>query len=233
MELGSSEPATLPAPAGSGPVSSSANCLVLPARRLDGAAVAMQWYQSASAAPHGLVAGGILGPRTLGPAPHHRPVPRASFFRYGSAKPSRIQPVGTRNDGARMRSKGLRGLLFVVVSLIVLVAVGALAYNVGMNAAGNGDRTFFDPMMRGYHGGYLGLGAGWFLWGIVPAILIGLGIVWLVVALSGGSGRSAPTTPVGPAEGVDRLRELSEMHDRGALSDDEFAAAKRRMLGLS
>jgi uncharacterized membrane protein len=132
-----------------------------------------------------------------------------------------------------MRSKSLRGLLFVVISLIVLVAVGARAYNVGMNAAGNGDRTFLSPMMRGYHGAYFGPGAGWFLWGIVPAVLIGLGIVWLVVALSGGSRRSAPMPAVGTSgEGVDRLKELSDMHDRGALSDDEFAAAKRKLLGL-
>jgi hypothetical protein len=31
---------------------------------------------------------------------------------------------------------------------------------------------------------------------------------------------------------VDRLRELSELHDRGSLTDEEFAAAKRKLLGL-
>ncbi len=131
-----------------------------------------------------------------------------------------------------MKSKGLRGLVFVVISLAVLVAVGAVAYNVGMNAAGTSDHTFFGPMMRG-RGMYFGGGPGWWLWGIVPAVLIGLGIVWLLVALFGGTGRNAPTTVPGPtADGVDRLRELSEMRDRGALSDDEFAAAKRKLLGL-
>jgi hypothetical protein len=31
---------------------------------------------------------------------------------------------------------------------------------------------------------------------------------------------------------VERLRELSDMHAQGHLTDDEFAAAKRKILGL-
>jgi len=41
-----------------------------------------------------------------------------------------------------------------------------------------------------------------------------------------------PTAPTNPATGVDRLRELAELHDRGALTDEEFTAAKRQLLGL-
>jgi hypothetical protein len=31
---------------------------------------------------------------------------------------------------------------------------------------------------------------------------------------------------------VERLRELSAMHTQGLLTDDEFSAAKRKLLGL-
>jgi hypothetical protein len=31
---------------------------------------------------------------------------------------------------------------------------------------------------------------------------------------------------------VERLRELSDMHSSGQLNDEEFAAAKRKLLGL-
>ncbi len=38
--------------------------------------------------------------------------------------------------------------------------------------------------------------------------------------------------PDAPAPGLaDQLTELASMHDKGALSDDEFAAAKARLLG--
>jgi Short C-terminal domain len=47
----------------------------------------------------------------------------------------------------------------------------------------------------------------------------------------------APTPPavgLGPSSGPDltaRLKELAELHDQGALSDEEFAAAKAKVLG--
>jgi hypothetical protein len=49
--------------------------------------------------------------------------------------------------------------------------------------------------------------------------------------------RVAPYTPATPGaaaaeDPVARLRELAQLHDAGALSDAEFAAAKAKVLGL-
>jgi hypothetical protein len=49
--------------------------------------------------------------------------------------------------------------------------------------------------------------------------------------------RVAPYTPASSgaaaaADPVARLRELAQLHDEGALSDAEFAAAKAKVLGL-
>jgi len=49
--------------------------------------------------------------------------------------------------------------------------------------------------------------------------------------------RVAPYTPAtsgaaGGEDAVARLRELAQLHDQGALSDAEFAAAKAKVLGL-
>jgi Short C-terminal domain len=35
-----------------------------------------------------------------------------------------------------------------------------------------------------------------------------------------------------PADDLARLKELAQLHDTGVLSDDEFAAAKAKLLGL-
>jgi hypothetical protein len=77
--------------------------------------------------------------------------------------------------------------------------------------------------------GNYGPGAG--LFGLVVVVVIGLLLFWLLAALLSpdGGGRR----PVGPAAGdVERLRELSDLHTAGKLTDDEFAAAKRKLLGL-
>jgi len=46
--------------------------------------------------------------------------------------------------------------------------------------------------------------------------------------------RRAPRAPRAPAvtDGIDRLRDLAAMHEKGQLTDEEFTAAKRRLLGL-
>jgi hypothetical protein len=46
--------------------------------------------------------------------------------------------------------------------------------------------------------------------------------------------RYTPATPgaAGAEDPVARLRELAQLHDAGALSDAEFAAAKAKVLGL-
>jgi hypothetical protein len=40
----------------------------------------------------------------------------------------------------------------------------------------------------------------------------------------------APAAPV--ADTLARLKDLAQLHDSGALTDDEFAAAKAKLLGL-
>lgn len=40
-----------------------------------------------------------------------------------------------------------------------------------------------------------------------------------------------PQQPSGPASMSDQLQKLSDLHASGALSDEEFAAAKSRLLG--
>jgi uncharacterized membrane protein len=123
-------------------------------------------------------------------------------------------------------------LLGTVAGLAILAAVAIVAYNFGVNTGDNGGHMVFGPMMQGSRGGYFGMDGGWW-WGIVPALLFGFVIVLVVWALLGGTGRSATTQAPGPSgESPAGLRELVEMHDRGALTDDEFTAAKRKLLGL-
>ena len=40
----------------------------------------------------------------------------------------------------------------------------------------------------------------------------------------------APAAPAGP-DPIQRLSELGKLHDQGVLTDEEFAAAKRQILG--
>ena len=61
--------------------------------------------------------------------------------------------------------------------------------------------------------------------------------VWLLAALlSPGRGGSSPAGPAGargPAAGeLDTLKTLSDLHAQGRLTDEEFTAAKRKLLGL-
>jgi hypothetical protein len=145
-----------------------------------------------------------------------------------------------------MRRKGALAVLGIVVAVAVLGAIGVVAYNMGVTNAGNGGHPVFGPMMRGYRGGFGMYGGDW-VWGIIPAILFVIVIFLVLVALLGGSGRGAATVPSGSAAAAAApgtadpmtfadapagLRELVEMHDRGALTDDEFAAAKRKLLGM-
>ncbi len=82
----------------------------------------------------------------------------------------------------------------------------------------------------------IGHGAGFGLFGLLGCILVGLLVFWLIAAIVFPDGRSrgpVGTSPGAPAAGdVDRLREISEMHTRGELTDEEFTAAKRKILGL-
>ncbi|MGD0248949.1 MAG: SHOCT domain-containing protein [Candidatus Limnocylindrales bacterium] len=129
-----------------------------------------------------------------------------------------------------MKRTVLLRLAALVVALAAIAIVAVVAYNLGVaNAPG-------APVMRGmrfdgHEMGWGGYGPGFGLLGLLGFVVIGVLVIWLLAALLSpdGGGRR----PVGPAAGdVERLRELSDMHTAGKLTDDEFAAAKRKILGL-
>ncbi len=140
---------------------------------------------------------------------------------------------------------GNRRYLWIAVLVIVVAAVALIAFGLGSAAA---NRGFFDNMpMRGFAPRGQGAGPGVVLGGLIwLVLLVGLGLL-LVVGLvrvldernppPGGPGQ-APASPPATTfqasvdDGIDRLRELAELHDRGKLTDEEFTAAKRRLLGL-
>lgn len=135
-----------------------------------------------------------------------------------------------------MKRNGALAVLGIAVAGVALAAVGLIAYNMGVTNGGDGGHVVFGPMMRGYRGMEFGMGVGGW-WGIIPALLVGLVIVLVVAALLAGAGRGAPSpspslAPRPSSDPPSGLRELVEMHDRGALTEEEFAAAKRKLLGL-
>jgi uncharacterized membrane protein len=66
---------------------------------------------------------------------------------------------------------------------------------------------------------------------LIGIVLLAVLFFWLLAAmLSPDRGRAAGQTVA--AGDVDRLRELSELHTAGSLTDEEFSAAKRKLLGL-
>jgi uncharacterized membrane protein len=121
-------------------------------------------------------------------------------------------------------------LLGLAIGIAALAIVGVVAYNYGVSAGHGGTQAVFGPM-RGY-GRVGGFASGYGLLGLVPALIFGLLLVGLFAVLFSGFGRSTPASAQGvPEAGVDRLRELSEMHGRGELTDTEFTAAKQKLLG--
>jgi membrane protease subunit (stomatin/prohibitin family) len=46
--------------------------------------------------------------------------------------------------------------------------------------------------------------------------------------------QAAPAAPAAPAEDADvaKLKDLGKLHEQGVLSDEEFAAAKAKILGI-
>jgi uncharacterized membrane protein len=80
-----------------------------------------------------------------------------------------------------------------------------------------------------------GSGAG-LVW-LVGCVVIGVLFVWLLAAiLAPGRGGSSPAGLAGSSSStvgdVEKLHDLSEMHAQGRLTDEEFTAAKRKLLGL-
>lgn len=124
---------------------------------------------------------------------------------------------------ASMRNR----LLAILIVVLVAVVAAAVAYNVGVgHPAGT---TFAGPFGRGGRGFMMAGGIGWFGF-LGPLVAIGL-FVGLVVLLLSAATSSAQRPPSSP-DPVDKLKELAELHAAGSLSDEEFAAAKRRLLGM-
>ena len=127
-----------------------------------------------------------------------------------------------------MKSAVVRRSIVVVIAVVALAAVAAVFYHLGVNN-GNG------PFLRGgpFRGEAIGwgYGAGFGLFGLLGLVLLGVLVFWLIAALLAPAGRTHG--PVAPSGGeMDRLHDLTEMHTRGDLTDEEFSAAKRKLLGL-
>lgn len=128
-----------------------------------------------------------------------------------------------------MRRTVIRRLAALAVVVAALAVVAIVAYNVGsghqagpFGMRGIGSRG--DGMGWGY-------GPGYGILGLLGFVLVGVLAFWLVAAVISSGGRA--NGPAGPAPAdVERLRELSEMHTRGELTDDEFTTAKRKLLGM-
>jgi uncharacterized membrane protein len=125
-----------------------------------------------------------------------------------------------------MRSNGRR-FAWIVLVVLLLVVVGAVGFGLGVAAT---HRGVVDVVpVRGFGLRYPGVG----LLGLLgPLLLIGL-VVTFVVLLVREPGR--PATPPAQRDGgdsVDQLHDLATMHERGQLTDEEFAAAKRKLLGI-
>jgi hypothetical protein len=132
-----------------------------------------------------------------------------------------------------MKSTVLRRLAALVLALAAIAVVGVLAYNFGVTHS-FGSR----PMMRGVPVRGFGEGSGYApgigLLGLLGFVLVGVLVFWLLTdRMSPRTGGPAPTAPEAPAAGdLERLRELSDLHTAGKLTDEEFTAAKRKLLGL-
>ncbi len=128
-----------------------------------------------------------------------------------------------------MKSTVVRRLAILVIVLAALAAVAVIAYQLGAN--NNNEPAFRGGLFRGGMMGGWGYGAGAGLFGLIGVVLVGVLVVWVFAAVV--SHESGSRGPAAPAPGdLDRLTALSEMHSRGELTDEEFSAAKRKLLGL-
>ena len=129
-----------------------------------------------------------------------------------------------------MKRTTLLRLAALLIAVVVVVAVAGIAYQFGTTHA-SGTPVVRGMPNRGYAGAMGHYGVGFGLFGLLGLVVIGLLFFWLLAAIlspdRGGSRSIAPA--VGD---LDRLHQLSEMHDQSKLTDDEFAAAKRKLLGL-
>jgi uncharacterized membrane protein len=128
-----------------------------------------------------------------------------------------------------MRQTAIRRLAVLAIVVAALAAVALVAYNLGTSHTSG----FLGMRGMGYRGDGMGwgYGAGFGLLGLLGLVLAGVLVFWLVAALLAQDGGRRSSAGLAPAE-VERLGELSEMHTRGELTDEEFTAAKRKLLGL-
>jgi uncharacterized membrane protein len=134
-----------------------------------------------------------------------------------------------------MKRTVLLRLAALLIALTAIVIVAAVAYHFGTTNASVGAPVRGMPF-RGHMGGADGWGGGGFdpglgLFGLIAMVAIVVLFFWLLAAFVSPNRGGADST--GPATGdMERLRQLSEMHDTGKLTDEEFTAAKRKTLGL-
>ena len=122
-----------------------------------------------------------------------------------------------------MQSNGRR-LAWIALFVLLLVVVGAVGYRLGIAHGG----VVNAAAVRGFGFRYPGIG----LLGLLgPLVLIGLAVMFVVLLVREPARPPAPPEPRDGGDGVDRLRELATMHGQGQLTDEEFAAAKRKLLG--
>ena len=111
-------------------------------------------------------------------------------------------------------------LAALVVAIVVIVVVGVAAYHVGVDNSTAGPAFRVMPFRGRMMASGDGFGVG-ILW-LAGVVVVGLLFVWLLAAiLSPGRGGELST-----------LKDLSELHAQGRLTDEEFTAAKRKLLGL-
>jgi uncharacterized membrane protein len=123
-----------------------------------------------------------------------------------------------------MQSNGRR-LAWIALFLLLLVVVGAVGYRLGV-AHGGGVNA---AALRGFGFRYPGIG----LLGLLgPLVLVGLAVTFVVLLVREPARPSAPPERRDGGGDVDRLRELATLHAQGQLTDEEFAAAKRKLLDL-
>jgi uncharacterized membrane protein len=123
-----------------------------------------------------------------------------------------------------MQSNGRR-LAWIALFLLLLVVVGAVGYRLGIAHGG----VVNAAAVRGFGFRYPGIG----LLGLLgPLVLVGLAVMFVVLLVREPARPPAPPEPRDGGDGVDRLRELATMHAQGQLNAEEFAAAKRKLLGL-
>ncbi len=127
-----------------------------------------------------------------------------------------------------MKSTVARRLAVVIVVLAALAAVVVVAYQWGVN--NHQVATYRGMTFRGDMFGW-GYGPGAGLFGLIGLILVGVLVFWLIAAIVSPDGRSHRPAPQTPGD-LERLQNLSDMHTRGELTDDEFSVAKRKLLGL-